>query len=214
MGVGRNRAKRMRIVEDTSSRLVLRDRTLWISLVCFAAAAALLIRFAAAPDNKLLLSAALSFAFGLPFLRATDLVFDKAQRLCSLRRLDLFRVTRQSLPFRDIRDVRVEVEPQAGDSHIVSCRFALVTAPAVLPLTIAYEPDLERYNKMRETILDTLFAGARRPQAVDPVVALVRQGNIVSAVALLRKREGVDLVTARDRIAELQKTDTNPPPKN
>jgi hypothetical protein len=26
----------VRIVEDTSSRLVLRDHTLWISLVCFA----------------------------------------------------------------------------------------------------------------------------------------------------------------------------------
>jgi len=32
----------MRIVEDRSSRLVLRDRTLW--MVCFAAAATLLIR--------------------------------------------------------------------------------------------------------------------------------------------------------------------------
>jgi hypothetical protein len=201
-------------VEDTSSRLVLRDRTLWISLVCFAAVAALLIRFAAVPDNKLLLSAALSFAFGLPFLRTTDLVFDKALRQCSLRRLDMFRVTRQSLSFRDIRDVQVEVEPQAGDSHVVSCRFSRVTASTVIPLAMAYEPDLERYNKMRETILDTLFAGAPRPQALDPVHALVRQGNIVSAVALLRKREGLDLVTARDRVAEIQNSDMKSSPKN
>jgi hypothetical protein len=36
----------MRIAENTPSRLVLRDRTLWISAVCFTAAAALVGRVA------------------------------------------------------------------------------------------------------------------------------------------------------------------------
>ena len=195
----------MRIAEDTPSRLVLRDRTFWISLVLIAGAAVLLARYFQVWDWHLLLSAAVSLAFGLPFLRTTDLVFDKMQRVCSLRRLDMLKVTRLVLPFGEIQDIRVEVEPQAGSSHVIMCRFSLVTASGAIPLTIAYEPDLERYNKMRETILDTVFAGARRPAAVDPVQDLVKQGRIVSAVALLRQRDGLDLVTARTRIDDMQK---------
>lgn len=195
----------MRITEDTPSRLVLRDRTLWISLVLIAGAAALIARYFLVWDKHLLLSAAVSLAFGLPFLRTTDLVFDKMQRLCSLRRLDMLKVTRLVLPFREIQDIRVEVEPQAGSSHVIMCRFSLVTASVALPLTIAYEPDLERYNRMRESVLDTVFAGARRPADVDPVQDLVKQGRIVSAVALLRQRDGLDLVTARTRVDEMQK---------
>jgi hypothetical protein len=36
----------MRVAENTPSRLTLRDRTLWISAVCFAAAAVIVARVA------------------------------------------------------------------------------------------------------------------------------------------------------------------------
>jgi len=88
----------MRITEDTRSRLVLRDWTFWISLVLIAGAAALMARYFLVWDKHLLLSAAVSLAFGLPFLRTTDLVFDKIQRVCNLRRLDMLKVTRLVLP--------------------------------------------------------------------------------------------------------------------
>ena len=194
----------MRIVEDTPSRLALRDRTLLISLVCFGGAVALLVRFFIDRDNGLLVGAGLSLAFGLPFLRATDLVLDKDQRLCSLRRLDVLRVRRQTLAFEDISDIRVEVEPMGGDSQVISCRFGLVTSSSVIPLTVAYEPDLERYDRMRDTVLDTLFHAGARPAAVDPVLALVKQGQLVSAVALLRKRDGLDLLAAKTRVDEMR----------
>jgi len=93
----------------------------------------------------------------------------------------------------------------AGDSHVISCRFRSVTASTEIPLTISYEPDLDRYNAMRETILDTLFSRSHRPAEIDPVQDLVNRGLIVAAVALLRKRDGLDLTTARDRVGEMQK---------
>ena len=195
----------MRISEDTPERLVLRDRTLWISLVCLAGATALLVRFAMVEDKALLMGVAVSVLFSLPFLRASDLVLDKSQRICSLRRLDMWRVTRASLAFSDIRDIKVEVEPMGGNSQVISCRFSLVTASATIPLTVAYEPDLERYNRMRETILDSLFPAARRPAATDPVQDLVQRGQIVAAVALLRKRDRLDLVAAKDRVDAMRK---------
>ena len=99
----------MRIVENTPERLVLRDRTWWISVICFGAAAVLLIRFAPA-DRGALVGAVLFVVFGLAFLRGTDLVFDKVQTLCTLRRLDVLRIKRLRFAFEDIRDFRVEVE--------------------------------------------------------------------------------------------------------
>jgi hypothetical protein len=195
----------MRITEDTPSRLVLRDRTWWIALFMLGVAMVLLSRGAMVRDWHFLISATLFLVFGLLSLRGSEIVFDKMQRLCSLRRLDMVRVTRLTLPFREIRDIQVEVEPQA-DSHTALCRFSLVTASAAIPLTIAYEPDPERYNKMRETVLDVVFAGARRLDAVDPIRDLVKRGRIVAAVGLLRQRDGLDLVTARARIDDMQKT--------
>ena len=96
----------------------------------------------------------------------------------------------------------------AGDSQTISCRFSLVTQADVIPLTAAYEPDLERYNKMREVILAMLFSPSRRPVAVDPVLDLVTRGQIVAAVALLRKRDGLDLTAAKMRVDEMRR-DTN-----
>ena len=195
----------MRIVEDTPSRLVLRDRTLWISSICLVAAMVMVVRGAVVGDDQLLIGAAVMLAFAIPFLRATDLIFDKGQRICSLRRLDMWRIKRLSLPFSDIRDIKVEVEPMAGDSQTISCRFSLVTQADVIPLTAAYEPNLERYNKMREVILGMLFSPSRRPAAADPVLDLVTRGQIVAAVALLRKRDGLDLTAAKMRVDEMRR---------
>src|ERR1700730_1962544 len=85
----------MRISENTPSHLKLRDRTLWISAVCLAAAAILIARAAFDQDRfEQLIPAALSLIFGLAFLRATDVTFDKIERICAIRRFDVWRVIR------------------------------------------------------------------------------------------------------------------------
>jgi hypothetical protein len=92
----------MRITENTPSRLRLRDRTLWISAVCFAAAAIFVVRFAFDRDQPaVLIPAALFAMFGLAFLRATDVTFDKIERVCAIRRLDVLRLTRIRLQLRN-----------------------------------------------------------------------------------------------------------------
>ena|ERR1700694_4119935 len=105
----------MRITENTPSHLRLRDRTLWMSVVCFAAVA-VLGGYAACDQAQLeqFIPAALFLMFGLAFLRATDVTFDKAERTCVIRRLDVLRVMRMHLSFADITDVRVEVAPLQG----------------------------------------------------------------------------------------------------
>ena len=196
----------MRITEDTPQRLKLRDRTLWISAVCCAASAVLLASFVAAPDHLGLLAVSgLFFVFALGFLRTTDVTFDKARRTCDMRRVDVLRLTRTHLSFDDIVDIKVDIEPLQGELQVTACRLSLVTASAVLPLTASYEPSLERYNAMRDRILDVLFADGRRPPAADPVEALAREGRTIDAVAVLRKRERLTLTAARARVAEILK---------
>jgi len=195
----------MRIVENSAERVVLRDRTLWVSWVCLAAAAATaLLVVARHADPRQLIPAALFVAFGLLFLRATDAVFDKAQGLCRVRRRDVWRVTQTEIAFRDIIDVRVEPMHVQDNSGGFKVRLSLVTAQAVLPLSAAYEPGLERYEAMRETLLDTVMQGRPRPAAEDPVEVLVKAGHRVAAVGLLRQRDGLDLTAAHSRVQALR----------
>jgi hypothetical protein len=195
----------MRITENTASHLKLRDRTLWISAVCFAAAASLIARAAFDQDQfEQLIPAGLSLIFGLAFLRATDVTFDKIERVCAIRRFDVWRIIRRRLAFADITDVRVEIGPSPDDSAAISCRLSLVTASAVEPLTASYEPDQARFNAMRDAVLEVVFKDRRKPAALDPVRMLVKQGRIIDAVAILRMREGLDRTTASARVDQCQ----------
>jgi hypothetical protein len=196
----------MRVTENTSSRLTLRDRTLWISAICFAAAAVIIARVAFDHDqSEQLIPAALCVLFGLPFLRTTDVTFDKIDRICAIRRFAMLRMTRTHLAFADITDIRVEIAPMPDDAASISCRLSLVTASAVVPLTPSYEPDQARYNAMRETVLEAVFNDGARPAALDPVRMLVREGRIIDAVTILRMRDRLDLTTASARVDELRK---------
>jgi hypothetical protein len=195
----------MRIVENTASRLVLRDRTLWISWLCFACAAVIAAMFLGADhDPRRLIPAGLFLAFGALFLRATDAVFDKVRQSCAVRRRDIWRVTQRDLTFADITDIQVEPMHVDDDSGGVHCRLTLLTAQGAVPLTASYQSGLDRLNAMRETLADVVFSGRARPAAPDPVQFLVKAGHGIAAVALLRRRDGLDLATAHTRVREMR----------
>ena len=194
----------MRIVEQSATRLVLKDRTLWISVVCFAAGAAIV--YVALSQHKAAnayVSAALFLVFGLAFLQSTDVVLDCAQRNLSLNRLAVFRRTRSRYSFDDISDVQVQASPGQDFHGAVSCRLALVTREAVVPLSVSYQPDLPRHEAMRRAMLDVLGHGPK-PET-DLVEQMVQQGRLIDAIALLRQREKLDLVTAKQRMEEMQR---------
>jgi len=193
----------MRIIKTTTpSQLVLRDRTLWISAVCFAGALVLGYRLLAAHDPAALaLSGLLMAGFGLAFFGATDVVFDRAEQVCRVRRIGALGVVRARYHFSAIRDVRVELEPGLGRSTTTMCRLALVTESGSLPLTRSYEPDLQRYNAMRDAIVLALAADLPLSVEIDPVQELAKQGRTIDAVALLRQRETLGLREAHERVA-------------
>lgn len=194
----------MRITENTPVRLTLRDRTLWISVVCFAAAGFEVAWFAThCGEWSQLVPAAVAVAFGLAFLHATDVTFDKIGRTCTVRRFDFIRAMRKQFAFHDIMDIKIEVCP-GTDSDGISCRLSLVTVSGVVPLTTGYEPDLSRHNTMRDTLLDALCGNDPRPAPVDPILGLVEEGRVIDAIKVLRLRDGLSLTAARARINEIR----------
>jgi len=197
----------MRIVENSPERVVLRDRTLWVSWVCLGAAAAVGLQVALKHgDPRALYAAGFVAVFGLFFLRASDVLFDKGRSLCRVRRRDIWRVTQVELAFRDILDVRVEPAPMQDNDGGFRVRLSLVTSQGVLPLSASYATGLQRYEAMRETVLDTVMQGRPRPPPEDPVEVLVKAGYRVAAASLLRRREGVDLATAHSRVKAMRET--------
>src|SRR5262249_30105649 len=173
-------------------------------VVCFGAAVILAAGAALHPDRPgFLVSTGLLIIFALAFLRATDVTFDKAMRVCDIRRLDVMRLKRVRLSFDDILDARVEFA-SVDDATTLSCRLSLVTTSGKVPLSTAYEPDEACYDAMRDAVLDTILAGRPRPPAADPVRMLVEEGRIIDAVALLRQREKVNLATALTRVNALR----------
>ena len=205
----RSGASVMRIVENSPSRLVLRDRTYWVTIVCFAAALFGAGYFALhRGDPRELIPTALFVAFGLAFLRATDVVFDRIDRRCVVRRLDVVKVTRTELLFHDLTDIRVDVSA-LGESGGVSCRLALVTASGTVPLTASFEPDLARYTAMREVIVGVIFPSGHLPPPSDPARDLARAGRLVEAVAVLRQRDKLTLTDAMDRAKAMRDAPDN-----
>ena len=116
----------------------------------------------------------------------------------------MLRLTRTQLGFDDIVDARVDIEPMPDDPAAPSCRLSLVTKSAAVPLTAVYEPGAERYDIMRNAVLDAVFGKTTRPPPVDQIHMLVKQGRILDAVSILRVREGIDLKTAMARVKAIR----------
>jgi hypothetical protein len=188
----------MRIVEDTPSCLVLRARSLWVSYVCFGgtlvlAAASIFTDRGLGP----LFPAALLALFGFAFLRATDVVLDKERRRCTIRRRDMLRVTRREVGFDEITDVLVDTMMDTDVPGQFTCRLSLSTKGGPIPFSAVYQPDLNRYEGMRDTLVKAIFAGGAAPPAADPVRSLLSAGRMIDAIGLLRTRDGLGLTEAR-----------------
>jgi hypothetical protein len=129
----------MRIVENSVSRLALKDRTLWIAAVCILAAG-FMISQAVAHHQPINFYFALFVVatFGLAFLQMTDVVFDKTHRVATLRKLTVIRLKRTTIHFADILDVTVQIAPQPSDADSIMCRLAFRTQDAVIPMTAGH----------------------------------------------------------------------------
>jgi hypothetical protein len=195
----------MRIVEDSPQRLVLRDQSIWITAICVVASAFLLYELYINQEIGTQAAIVLFFAlFGFAFLRISNIEFDKVSQVCILNKFSVFKGIRLTIRFADITDIKIDIEPLT-DSQRENCRLSLATASGMIPLSDIYQPDIKRYNEIRNTILEALGKQEALASQPDPVQSLIQQGGIIDAVALLRQRENLDLEAARKRVDEIRK---------
>jgi hypothetical protein len=145
----------MRIVQDTPDRMVLKDRTLWISFICGPIGLLLVAVTAIEPSWGSGIGAAICLFGAVVFFDSTDLVMDRAARLCDLRRMNYGRTRRWSLRFDEVTDVRIErgSTTRAGGR---TCRLVFVTPTETIPLTAALSSGEARYQAMHERVLAVL----------------------------------------------------------
>jgi hypothetical protein len=195
----------VRIVEDSPTHFRMRGGSLWIAAICFAAALVAVghVVLAHAPSKELI-AAAFSAAFGLAFLRASDVTCDRHARTCQVSRFTLLGLRRWQFAFRDITNVAVETirDPDGGDATM--CRLTLTTTSGAIPLSASYQSGLGRHEAMREALVNVLFAGRSRPAAPDPLDALLRAGRRIDAIAYVRKRDGLSLTEAHSRVEAMR----------
>lgn len=159
----------MRIVENTPARLVLQDGRRWAGALIAAAMGLVILGEAAyrvpLRDQWVLLLLA---GLALALFRTSQATFDKTRRTCAVRRFALSGWRRWNLAFDDILDVRVEPSRRAGGISAMSSRLCLVTADALVPLTLSDEPGPERHRIMRDDILEALSPGEQPAKTAPP----------------------------------------------
>jgi len=190
----------VRIIENSPSQLRLRDRTWWISVVCFAAA--VFVGVGAAVKHgpaATFWSVPVMVIFGLVFLQATDVTFDAATETCRIRRLGGFRRSVKQVNFADIEDIRIDSRVFNTDGAVM-CRLSLVAGGNVTPLSAAYEQRPQRYEAMRSSLVQMVFAGRPQPPESDPVRDLIAAGRRMDAIGVLRRRENISLTEAVRRV--------------
>lgn len=178
----------MRIVENDSRRIVLRDGTLLLSVISlFVAVATVAIGAAKGFGLQLLVPAALFALFGLMFLRSSRIVVDKVARSCTVRRREMWRLTEDQLPFDHIEDVSIDIFMGGKWGHVVTCRLILASARGPVPLSSGFQPGLEWFVETRRLLVAAIFADRPKPPDFDFKRAQLDSQQFVEGITVLRR---------------------------
>ncbi|MGA7525464.1 MAG: hypothetical protein WBW84_23650 [Acidobacteriaceae bacterium] len=196
----------MKIVRQSETELVLRDSSLWIS-VLLALAALPVFYTSSLPGRRGNLIVAIFFAVGaLVWLRKATVVFDAAQRTVYWRRMRFFRSVSGAVPFSEVAGIGTETSSGSGGSTLY--RLTLLTGQKAIPFTDHYG-GRDHWIQLREAAQRFLQTHRGTPLPApardldDSLRYLLRQGRRVEAIRLLERSERVDLPTATQRVNQL-----------
>jgi hypothetical protein len=171
----------MRIIENSSSRLRLRETTGYLPIFLAAGAIVIAVIVISRHDNpKQLINSGLLTMAAVFFRRESRITLDKPARRCGIWRQDMWRRSYRAIAFDEIEDVEVEIQKPNTDV-LAYCRLCLVASSGKVPLTAGFSATLDWQIKVRETMIDAIFVGRPRPAALDPVQLLLDAGRPFAA---------------------------------
>ncbi|HTW47787.1 MAG TPA: hypothetical protein VMD92_07555 [Acidobacteriaceae bacterium] len=217
----------MRIVRQNASAIVLQDSSLWVFVVCGAAA---LFVFAFALSHgqyRTLIAGVCLLLFALLWLRKSTFVFDAAAQSIRWTRFCTGRTFTGTIPFADVQDICVEATISGSTSAI--CRLSIQTAAGTTPMSDAYSVHQQYAATLRDTLLAFLRPSAgttlapsatnadaeQTRQLNNSIRSLLAQGRKIDAILLVRQGEHLDLTEATFRVNQVanQMATKQPAPK-
>lgn len=218
----------MRIVSQSPTEMVVKDTSLWISVLCAGAALALILFGIAQARPNVFLVAALFLLFATIVARSTTFVFDGIHRVVRWSGYKPFKSRSGVIAFDDVTDVTTEAS-SSGDSA-TTYRLALLTAQGATPMAYTYTNSKDAYASLRVQLLEFMRPGLHHRDAhrgAEPtadldgiprelqssVESLLMQGRKMDAVALLRSRQNLalkDAVARVDAVDKKMKAETQP----
>lgn len=209
----------MKIVRQTSSELVIRDSTLWLSAIFIAAALFLLYFAVFQAQRRALVAMAVMLMIALVWARRSTFTFSMATQRVDWTRLRWLRTKSGIIPFSDLQGI--EMQTTTSDKGLIIYRLALVTRQGVVPMSDEYSSGHQHIEKVRTTIQQFIrpaasatfsaFApAAPNPDAArtatlnDSVRSLLREGRKVDAILLVQRSEHLDLTEATFRVNHIE----------
>jgi len=211
----------MKIVRQTPTEIVVRDSSIWISVICGAGFLFILTMTARDGNWKGMLGSSLLLVFALAWLRRSTFSFDAGAQKIRWRRLRVLRLASGEIPFSAVQDIRIDETLGSGSGANTSIyRPVIVTAGGDVPMADVYSSGYDHFVRLRKTLL-AFVRGERTPEAgggtmgsVNPdadrasrldqsVRALLREGRKVDAILLVQREDHLDLTEATFRVNQI-----------
>jgi len=198
----------MHVVRQSPTELVVKDSSLWMSVLFTAIAVAFVAGVGISQPAKLLVPA-IFLLFGTITARSTTFAFDGMQRTVRWSGFKPFKSQSGAILFDEIDDVTVEASSMGNNG--ATYRLSLATKQGPVPMAFAYSGSRDGYAGLRRQILafvkpglspsapESHFAGIPDDLA-SSIRSLLIQRRAIDAIALLRTRERIGLVEAKRRV--------------
>lgn len=216
----------MKVVRQTPAELVVRDSSVWLSVVLALAALLPLYIALTQGDRRLFTPAGLLLLFALAWVRRSAFTFSAALQRIDWRRVRYFRVATGTIPFSDVQSINIE--STSGANGVIIYRLALATASqGIVPMSDVYSSGEQRIASVRDTIQQFVkpanssaaapgFSAtsasipvnpdaARTAALNDSIRGFLQQGRKVDAILLVRQTEHLDLTEATFRVNHIEK---------
>lgn len=198
----------MHVVRQSPTELIVRDSSVWMTILFAAIAVALVVGVGVSQPVKLLVPAVF-LLFATITARTTTFTFDGMQRTVHWSGFKPFKAGSGTILFNEIDDITVEVT--SGGNGAIAYRLSLKTRQGPVPMAYSYSASRDGYAALRQQILAFLRPGLQPiapaphtdgipPDLGSSIRSLLIQGRKIDAIALLRTRERIGLTEAKKRI--------------
>ena len=199
----------MRIVRQSPTELVVKNSTLWMSIVCGAGALTLIFFGIAKAKPGMFLVAVFFLLFATITARGSTFTLDGLERVARWRDYKLLKTSSGTVRFDDVSDITVEATSM--DKSGTMYRLVLQTTNGPVPMANSLTGSSDGYASLRRQVLAFIKPGLQ-PEPLEShtdgipaelassLQSLLIQRRKIDAIALLRSHERIGLTEAKKRI--------------